>query len=110
MGFLFKTLAVGAIVAVAYPPINEGAGGPCHALEAKAFNILAKFVGNEIGNVGILGANITTGGMATYRVKEELPKVPPFLSCTLYYWLFTIDEEEAMKAIARMIPEGLISG
>ena len=106
MGFLFKALAVGAIVAVAYPPINEGAGGPCHALEAKAFNILAKFV----GDIGILGANITTGGMATYRVKKELPNVPPFLSCTLYYWLFTIDEEEAMKAIARMIPEGLISG
>ena len=48
--------------------------------------------------------------MATYRVKEELPNVPPFLRCTLYYWLFTIDEEEAMKAIARTIPEGLISG
>ena len=34
MGFLFKALAVGAIVAIVYPPITEGAGGPCHALEA----------------------------------------------------------------------------
>ena len=46
MGFLFKALTVGAIIAVAYPPINEGAGGPCHALETKAFKILAKFVGD----------------------------------------------------------------
>jgi len=37
MGFLFKTLAVGAIVAVAYPPINEGAGkllGVAETIEA----------------------------------------------------------------------------
>ena len=49
MGFLFKALTVGAIIAVAYPPINEGAGGPCHALEAKAFNILAKSARQPMG-------------------------------------------------------------
>jgi len=49
VGFLFKTLAVGVIVAVAYPPINEGVGGPCHALEAKAFTLLSKEADDSLG-------------------------------------------------------------
>ena len=94
MGFLFKTLAIVAIVAVAYPPINEGAGGPCHALEAKAFNILSKETDDSI-----LGANITTGGMATFYVKEQYPSLPPFIGCTVMYWSVLFDEDIVLKAM-----------
>ena len=103
MGFLFKTLAVGAIVAVAYPPINEGVGGPCHALEAKAFNILSKESDDSLGLFGILGANITTGGMATALMKEEYPNYPPFISCTLMYWLILFDEDSFVEAMGGMV-------
>ena len=38
------------------------------------------FVVDEIGNVGIFGANITTGGIATYRVpkaqRQQQPQQP----------------------------------
>jgi len=103
VGFLFKTLAVGAIVAVAYPPINEGVGGPCHALEAKAFNILSKESDDSLGLFGILGANITTGGMATALMKEEYPNYPPFISCTLMYWLILFDEDSFVEAMGGMV-------
>ena len=103
MGFLFKTLAVVAIIAVAYPPINEGVGGPCHALEAKAFNILSKESEDSLGLFGILGANITTGGMATFYVKEEYPNYPPFISCTLMYWLILFDEDSFVEAMGGMV-------
>ena len=103
MGFLFKTLAVGAIVAVAYPPINEGVGGPCHALEAKAFTLLSKEADDSLGLFGILGANITTGGMATALMKEEYPNYPPFISCTLMYWLILFDEDSFVEAMGGMI-------
>ena len=99
MGFLFKSLAIVAIVAIAYPPINEGVGGPCHAVEAKAFNILSKESDNKLGLFGILGANITTGGMATALMKEEYPSYPPFISCTLMYWLVLFDEDIVLKAM-----------
>ena len=102
MGFLFKTLAVGAIVAVAYPPINEGVGGPCHALEAKAFTLLSKEADDSLGLFGILGANITTGGMATALMKEEYPSYPPFISCTLMYWLILFDEDSFVEAMGGM--------
>ena len=103
MGFFFKTLVVGAIVAVAYPPINEGVGGPCHALEAKAFNILSKESEDSLGLFGILGANITTGGMATALMKEEYPIYPPFISCTLMYWLILFDEDSFVEAMGGMV-------
>ena len=103
MGFLFKTLAIGAIIAVAYPPINEGVGGPCHALEAKAFNILSKESEDSLGLFGILGANITTGGMATALMKEEYPSYPPFISCTLMYWLILFDEDSFVEAMGGMV-------
>ena len=103
MGFLFKTLAVGAIVAVAYPPINEGVGGPCHALEAKAFTLLSKEADDSLGLFGILGANITTGGMATALVKEEYPNYPPFISCTLMYWLILFDEDSFVEAMGGIV-------
>ena len=99
MGILFKTLAVGAIIAVAYPPINEGVGGPCHALEAKAFTLLSKEADDSLGLFGILGANITTGGMATALMKEEYPSYPPFISCTLMYWLILFDEDSFVEAM-----------
>ena len=103
MGFLFKTLAVFAIIAVAYPPINEGVGGPCHALEAKAFNILSKESEDSLGLFGILGANITTGGMATFYVKEQYPSLPPFIGCTMMYWSVLFDEDIALKAMEGMV-------
>ena len=103
MGFLFKTLAVGAIVAVAYPPINEGVGGPCHALEAKAFTLLSKEADDSLGLFGILGANITTGGMATALMKEEYPNYPPFISCTLMYWLILFDEDSFVEAMGGIV-------
>jgi len=103
VGFLFKTLAVGVIVAVAYPPINEGVGGPCHALEAKAFNILSKESEDSLGLFGILGANITTGGMATFYVKEQYPSLPPFIGCTIMYWSVLFDEDIALKAMEGMV-------
>jgi hypothetical protein len=103
MGFLFKTLAIGAIVAVAYPPINEGVGGPCHALEAKAFTLLSKEADDSLGLFGILGANITTGGMATALMKEEYPSYPPFISCTLMYWLILFDEDSFVEAMGGMV-------
>ena len=103
MGFLFKTLAVGAIVAVAYPPINEGVGGPCHTLEAKAFTLLSKEADDSLGLFGILGANITTGGMATALMKEEYPSYPPFISCTLMYWLILFDEDSFVEAMGGMV-------
>ena len=103
MGFLFKTLAVGAIIAVAYPPINEGVGGPCHALEAKAFTLLSKEADDSLGLFGILGANITTGGMATALMKEEYPNYPPFISCTLMYWLILFDEDSFVEAMGGMV-------
>ena len=103
MGFLFKTLAIGAIFAVAYPPINEGVGGPCHALEAKAFTLLSKEADDSLGLFGILGANITTGGMATALMKEEYPNYPPFISCTLMYWLILFDEDSFVEAMGGMV-------
>ena len=103
MGFLFKTLAIGAIIAVAYPPINEGVGGPCHALEAKAFTLLSKEADDSLGLFGILGANITTGGMATALMKEEYPSYPPFISCTLMYWLILFDEDTFVEAMGEMV-------
>ena len=103
MGILFKTLAVGAIIAVAYPPINEGVGGPCHALEAKAFTHLSKEADDSLGLFGILGANITTGGMATALMKEEYPSYPPFISCTLMYWLILFDEDSFVEAMGGMV-------
>ncbi|MDB2547220.1 hypothetical protein N9X50_05455 [Amylibacter sp.] len=103
MGFLFKTLAVFAIIAVAYPPINEGVGGPCHALEAKAFTLLSKEADDSLGLFGILGANITTGGMATALMKEEYPSYPPFISCTLMYWLILFDEDSFVEAMGGMV-------
>jgi hypothetical protein len=99
VGLLFKTLIAGAIVAVAYPPINEGVGGPCHALEAKAFTLLSKEADDNLGLFGILGANITTGGMATALMKEEYPSYPPFISCTLMYWLVLFDEDGFVESI-----------
>ena len=103
MGFLFKTLILGAIVAVAYPPINEGVGGPCHALEAKAFNILSKESDGSLGLFGILGANITTGSMATALIKEQYPSLPPFIGCILMYWSILFDEDIALKAMEGMV-------
>ena len=103
MGFLFKTLAVGAIVAVAYPPLNEGVGGPCHALEAKTFTLLSKEADDSLGLFGILGANITKGGMATALMKEEYPSYPPFISCTLMYWLILFDEDSFVEAMGGMV-------
>ena len=103
MGFLFKTLVLGAIVTVAYPPLNEGVGGPCHALEAKAFTLLSKEADDSLGLFGILGANITTGGMATALMKEEYPNYPPFISCTLMYWLILFDEDSFVEAMGGMV-------
>ena len=103
MGILFKILAVGAIIAVAYPPINEGVGGPCHALEAKAFTLLSKEADDSLGLFGILGANITTGGMATALMKEEYQSYPPFISCTLMYWLILFDEDSFVEAMGGMV-------
>ena len=91
---LFKTLAIVAIVAVAYPPINEGAGGPCHAVGAKAFNILSKESDDSI-----LGANITTGDMYFFYVKEQYPSLPPFIGCTVMYWSVLFDEDIVLKAM-----------
>ena len=105
MGFLFKTLAVFAIIAVAYPPINEGVGGPCHALEAKTFTVLSKEADDSLGLFGILGANITTGGMATALMKETYPSYPPFISCTLMYWLILFDEDIVLELMGNVMKE-----
>ena len=99
MGFLFKSLAIVAIVAIAYPPINEGVGGSCHAVEAKAFNILSKESDNKLGLFGILGANITTGGMATFYVKKHYASLPPFIGCTVMYWSVLFDEDIVLKTM-----------
>tara|TARA_B110000977_G_C10735686_1_gene360886 strand:- start:173 stop:487 length:315 start_codon:yes stop_codon:yes gene_type:complete len=103
VGFLFKTLAVGAIIAVAYPPINEGVGGPCHALEAKAFTALSKEADDSLGLFGILGANITTGGITTALMKEQYPSYPPFMGCTLMYWLILFDEDSFVEAMGGIV-------
>ena len=43
--------------------------------------------------------------MATALMKEEYPSYPPFISCTLMYWLILFDEDSFVEAMGGMVSQ-----
>ena len=86
-------LALGAALTFAtfllYPTLNESANSSCHALEKKAFALLAVDAPKDQISILFGGAfltGITNGELANTYIKQIYPALPPAFGCSLAYW------------------------
>ena len=108
MKVLLLIAALAAAVFV-WPPLAEGANGPCDAFEKRALKngLMAGMKGfdlpKELHGLGqLLGQAVQTfsgGKLAQTVVAGLYPGTPPFLSCAGVYWWAVVDPDSLHKAI-----------
>ncbi len=84
------------LIGFGFPLLNEGASGPCSALEYRVAAAVPMGDGRKPEDAlasafmrAIVGAS--GGSLAAALVKQRYPNLPPALGCTVAYWQTEFD-------------------
>lgn len=85
------------IVFFGYPPFNEGASGPCDALERVAIRATLPSDARKPGSpdlmLGQLLQGVSKGQFAAVAVRNQYPNLPVIPACTMLYWKALLNPE-----------------
>lgn len=99
---LLSLAAVGLVIFVGYPLVNEDTKSSCKALERRALTLVAMDGGPEGLIIGALARQVLRQGkgrIAAEFSRRRNPDVPVGLSCTVNYWHSLLDRDWLTQAI-----------